>query len=95
MKTISPGLAWLRKFLAAVFGGAADGLLIGLGGAGAISVASKQPVDVHAIGYMVVVNILLDTARFVKSNPDPWEFPVPASMPVVIPPTAPEAPKAL
>ena len=83
MKAISPPLAWFRKFLAAAFGGAADGLLIGLGGAGAISVAAQQPVDVRAVGYMVIVNLLLDLARFVKLNPDPWEFPIPSVMPVI------------
>jgi hypothetical protein len=84
-KTISPPLAWLRKFLAAAFGGIADGVIIGLGGSGAMSVATKTAVDVHAIYLIVLVNLLLDTARFVKANPDPWEFPVPETVPVKIP----------
>jgi hypothetical protein len=81
----------LRKFLSAAFGGGADGIIIALGGSGAVSVATKQPVELQAIYYLVLVNVLLDTARFVKSNPDPWEFPVPAVMPVVIPQTNAEA----
>ena len=95
MKNISPPLAWLRKFTAALFGGAADGIIIGLGGSAGISIASKTPVDVHALAFMVLVNVLLDTARFVKANPDPWEFPVPAVVPVIEPPAAATVPPTL
>lgn len=76
MKPISPPLAWLRAFLSAAFGGVADGIIIGLGGASALSVATAQTVNVKAIYAIVLVNLLLDTARFVKAQPDPWAFPV-------------------
>lgn len=84
MKKQSPFLAWLRAAFAAAFGGAADGVLIGLGGSGAVSIASHMPVDVHAVGYLVAVNVLLDTARFVKSNPDPLGY-VPPTPPALVP----------
>jgi|GEM_PF-6686257 hypothetical protein len=69
-------LAWSRKFLAAAFGGAADGILIGFGGSGAFSMGSGTPVNPKQVLYILAVNVLLDTARFVKANPDPWAFPV-------------------
>jgi hypothetical protein len=67
----SPLLCWIRGFCSAAFGGAADGVLIALGGSGAVSVASKNPVDIKEIYCVILVNMLLDTARFVKANPDP------------------------
>jgi len=76
LKPISPPLAWLRAFLSAAFGGIADGIIIGLGGASALSVATAQTVNVRAIYAIVLVNLLLDTARFVKNSPDPWNFAV-------------------
>ena len=74
-------LAWSRKFCSAAFGGAADGVLIGLGGSGAVSVATHAPVDARAILFLMAVNVLLDTARFVKTNSDPWEFAIPTPTP--------------
>jgi hypothetical protein len=80
-KVTSGPLAWARKFLAAAFGGGADGLIIGLSGTGAMAIGSGQPAEPHPVLYMMAVNILLDTARFVKANPDPWEFALPPAPP--------------
>jgi hypothetical protein len=82
-------LSWFRALLAAIFGGAADGILIGLGGSAGVSAVTELPVSGKAIIATVAVNILLDVARFVKSNPDPWGFAAPA--PVQAPPFAPAA----
>jgi hypothetical protein len=78
----------LRAFASAAFGGAADGVIIGLGGSGAVSAASHEPVSLNAVGYLILVNLILDTARFVKSNPDPWAFVAPVIAVVPVPPPA-------
>ena len=85
----SAAWSWFRGLFAAAFGGAADGILIALGGSGAVSVATKTPVDIHAIYYLVAVNCLLDTARFVKANPDPLAGVSKPVAPVTVPPPVP------
>lgn len=68
-------LAWLRAFFAAALGGAADGVLIGLGGSAGVSYLTSIPVNAKAVLATVAVNVLLDTARFIKANSDPWAQP--------------------
>lgn len=86
----SPFLCWIRGVCSAAFGGAADGVLIALGGSGAVSVASKTPVDLREIYCVILVNMLLDTARFVKLNPDPLAGVAPKPLqPVTAPTTLP------
>jgi hypothetical protein len=69
---MKPSLLWLRLFLSAAFGGAADGVLIGLGGSAGVSAVTHSAVSVPAVLATIAVNVLVDTARFVKANPDPW-----------------------
>lgn len=87
----SPFLSWVRGFFAAAFGGAADGVLIGLGGAAGVSAVSHTIASKREILAVICVNILLDTARFVKLNPDPLAGIAKVVPPVTVPPQQPPA----
>ena len=83
-------LAWIRKLISAAFGGCADGTIAAFTGGGAAAIITKVQVAPETILLIIGANTVVDVARFVKANPDPWAFPIAVVPPVVpVPPVAP------
>jgi len=77
-------LAWLRKLIASGFGGAADGTIAAFTGGGAATIIDKIQVSPETVLLIIAANTVVDVARFVKANSDPWSFPT-ATVPPVLP----------
>ena len=84
---MNPPLAWFRKIIASVLLGLSDGFKAAAGASIAGQTFAHTPISGAVVLLTMGMNAAFDVATFVRENPDPWAYQIPAPKPQPVPPS--------